>query len=173
MQTKPLSLVLVPRLLRGLIVLNLVYGSLIALLLAASLVAGEWVMDALGVAGAATGGRDAANVLGMRMIMVLGVASAGVAHVALARLLEIIGTVQGGDPFSGENARRLRQIARAVLGLEVLRLGVLLAARVAPLRMEMDVSGSLTRWLAVLLLFVLAWVFEQGARMREELEGTV
>jgi hypothetical protein len=32
---------------------------------------------------------------------------------------------------------------------------------------------SLTRWLAVLLLFVLARVFEQGARMREELEGTV
>ena len=32
---------------------------------------------------------------------------------------------------------------------------------------------SLTRWLAVLMLFVLARVFEQGARMREELDGTV
>ena len=28
-------------------------------------------------------------------------------------------------------------------------------------------------WLAVLLLFVLARVFDHGARMREELEGTV
>ena len=32
---------------------------------------------------------------------------------------------------------------------------------------------SPTRWLAILLLFVLARVFEQGARMREDLEGTV
>jgi hypothetical protein len=30
-----------------------------------------------------------------------------------------------------------------------------------------------TRWLAVLMLVVLARVFEQGARMREDLEGTV
>jgi hypothetical protein len=30
-----------------------------------------------------------------------------------------------------------------------------------------------TRWLAVLLLFVLARVFEQGTRMREDLAGTV
>ena len=32
---------------------------------------------------------------------------------------------------------------------------------------------SLMRWLLVLLLFVLARVFESGARMREDLEGTV
>jgi hypothetical protein len=32
---------------------------------------------------------------------------------------------------------------------------------------------NFTRWLGVLLLFVLARVFEQGARMRDELEGTV
>jgi len=34
-------------------------------------------------------------------------------------------------------------------------------------------SFSLTRWLVVLLLFVLARVFDQGTRMREELEATV
>ena len=32
---------------------------------------------------------------------------------------------------------------------------------------------SVTRWLAVLMLIVLARVFEQGTRMREELEATV
>jgi hypothetical protein len=39
----------------------------------------------------------------------------------------------------------------------------------------LDISSgfSLTGWLTVLLLFVLARVFEQGARMREDLEGTV
>jgi hypothetical protein len=38
---------------------------------------------------------------------------------------------------------------------------------------DIDWSFSPTRWVAVLLLFVLARVFEQGAQMREELEGTV
>jgi hypothetical protein len=32
---------------------------------------------------------------------------------------------------------------------------------------------SIAPWLAVLLLFVLAGVFSHGARMREDLEGTV
>jgi hypothetical protein len=40
-----------------------------------------------------------------------------------------------------------------------------------PLHFKYDFS--LTPWLAVLLLFVLARVFEQGAHMREDLEGTV
>jgi hypothetical protein len=34
-------------------------------------------------------------------------------------------------------------------------------------------SFSITGWLAVLLLFVLARVFDQGTRMRDDLEGTV
>lgn len=39
--------------------------------------------------------------------------------------------------------------------------------------LDIDWNFSLTRWLAVLLLFVLARVFEHGTRMRDELEGTV
>ena len=39
--------------------------------------------------------------------------------------------------------------------------------------LDLDWNFSLTRWLAVLLLFVLSRVFEQGARMRDDLEGTV
>jgi hypothetical protein len=41
----------------------------------------------------------------------------------------------------------------------------------APL--DLDWNFSLTPWLAVLLLFVLARVFDHGTRMRAELEGTV
>jgi hypothetical protein len=40
-------------------------------------------------------------------------------------------------------------------------------------RLELDWSFSLAPWLAVLLLFVLAQVFDHGARMRDDLEGTV
>jgi hypothetical protein len=39
--------------------------------------------------------------------------------------------------------------------------------------LHLDAGFSITGWLAVLLTFVLARVFAEGARMRDELEGTV
>jgi hypothetical protein len=52
---------------------------------------------------------------------------------------------------------------------------VLVAARLATAATPIDIrfNFSITRWLVVLLLFVLARVFDTGARMREDLEGTV
>jgi hypothetical protein len=81
-----------------------------------------------------------------------------------------------GDPFVAENATRLQQIAWAVLGLELLHLcvGIVeasVSSEAAPL--DLNWSFSPTPWLAILLLFVLARVFDHGTRMREELEGTV
>jgi hypothetical protein len=38
---------------------------------------------------------------------------------------------------------------------------------------HLDAGGSLSGWLGVLLVFVLARVFAEGARMRDDLEGTV
>jgi hypothetical protein len=112
----------------------------------------------------------------MRLIMVMGISSIPFAHVVLTRLLAIVDTVSVGDPFVRENAARLTIIARAVLGLEVTHLIVGLissGAFSAGRAIDIDWEFSITRWLAVLLLFVLARVFEQGARMREDLEGTV
>ena len=40
-------------------------------------------------------------------------------------------------------------------------------------QLDINWSFSFTPWLAVLLLFVLAQVFDRGARMRADLEGTV
>lgn len=159
--------------LKILIGLNQLMGVAILALLVASLVAEGLVMRALGAAPPAGNPRLA---VGMRMVMVLGIAAVPVAHVVLARLLAIVGTVAGGDPFVAENGARLKAIAWAVLGLELLHLAVgAVAAGVsthqAPL--DLDWSFSVTRWLAVLLLFVLAQVFEQGSRMREDLAGTV
>jgi hypothetical protein len=112
----------------------------------------------------------------MRLVMVLGIAAVPVAHVVLTRLLAIVGTVADGDPFVTENAARLKKIAWALLGLELLHLavGAVVAGastREAPL--DLGWNFSVTRWLAVLLLFVLARVFEQGSLMREDLAGTV
>jgi hypothetical protein len=41
--------------------------------------------------------------------------------------------------------------------------------------MPLRINGNfqITGWLAILLMFVLAQVFLEGTRMREDLEGTV
>jgi hypothetical protein len=76
-----------------------------------------------------------------------------------------------GDPFVLANAERLRACAWAVLGLEGLHLGV--GAIYSTMPFKLGWSFSPTGLLAVLLLFVLAQVFAQGAAMRDDLEGTV
>jgi hypothetical protein len=159
--------------LKILIRLNLLMGVAILALLAASLIAEDTVMSALG---AGPTDRNQGLITGMRLVMVLGLAAVPVAHVVVARLLAIVGTVAGGDPFVIENAARLKRIAWAVLGLELLHLAVgAVSAGVstAEAPLDLDWSFSATPWVAVLLLFVLARVFEQGSRMREDLAGTV
>src|SRR5687768_8965830 len=170
-RTYPDALALSRRLLRFLIGLNLVLGFLILVGLVASVLAPELVFGALG---AEPG--NAAQAAGLRAIAVLGMLAVPLTHVMLTRLLSIVETVRAGDPFVAENARRLQTIAWVVLGLEVMHLVVgLVAAAASSENAPIDVDGtfSITRWLAVLLLFVLARVFAHGARMREELEGTV
>ncbi|HEX8573990.1 MAG TPA: DUF2975 domain-containing protein [Allosphingosinicella sp.] len=157
--------------LRAGLVLNLLFGAFLVVLLAASLAAEAWVMTALGANPANSG-----LVAAMRAIMVLGLASVPLAHVILTRLLAIVETVRFGDPFVAANAARLQTIAWALLGLELLHLaaGAVAALASSPAEpLDIGWSFSLTGWLAVLLLFVLARVFDQGAAMRADLEGTV
>lgn len=159
--------------LRILIVLNWIFGALIFALLAISFQAEEWTWRALGV-GSVAGHEDV--VAGMRAIMVIGIAGVPVAHVVFSRLLRIVKTVRTAEPFTMDNAGRLRTIAWALLGLELLHICVVAIAsavstKEVPLRMSSNFQ--LTGWLAILLLFVLAQVFLEGTRMREDLEGTV
>ena len=52
---------------------------------------------------------------------------------------------------------------------------VAIASAVSTKEVPLHINGNfdLTGWLAILLLFVLAQVFLEGTRMREDLEGTV
>jgi hypothetical protein len=106
---------------------------------------------------------------------VIGIGSVPFTHVVLTRLLAIVETVRLGDPFVADNAARLKTMAWAVLGLELLHLavGALVVGPLANSRLHLDWSFSVIPWLAVLLLFVLAQVFDDGAHMREDLKGTV
>jgi hypothetical protein len=172
-QSYPNPLAVSRRVLRLLIKLNVLMGLLILALLIASLVAANWVFTALGVRPT---GDDSAVFLGMRLIMVIGIAAVPLAHIVLTRLVEIVDTVKAGDPFVSVNAARLETMAWAILGMELLHFAVgAIASSVSTEAqpIDLDWSFSFTRWLAVLLLFVLARVFEQGTKMRDELEGTV
>ena len=157
----------------ALLYMNGVYGLGILGLLLASIVVPGPLFEALGVRPAS--GRDTLEI-GMRLIMVIGIASVPLAYVILSRLRAIVDTVRDGDPFVAANAERLQTIAWAYLGLELLHIAVgVVAASSGSSAQPLDVnwSFSVTPWVAVLLLFVLARVFDHGARMRADLEGTV
>jgi len=172
-QSYPDALAVSRKVLRALIILNLLMGFLILALLIASLVAEGPVMRGLGVRPTAGSGT---LIIGMRLIMVIGICAVPFAHIVLTRLKAIVDTVSLGDPFVAENAARLQTVAWAVLGLELLHLVVGAIAAIASSEahpLGLDWNFSVTPWLAVLLCFVLARVFEHGTRMREDLEGTV
>lgn len=170
-RSAPLALATSRVVVRLLVAANLITGLLILALLVASLLAGNWVFTALGA-----DATDARWVGGGRLIMVIGLISVGLAHLVLTRLLAIIETVRSGDPFVAGNAGRLQTTAWALLGLELLHQAVEAIARfISTPSHPLDIGEgfSVTRWLAVLLLLVLARVFEHGTRMRDDLEGTV
>jgi hypothetical protein len=154
--------------------LNAVYALALAALLVATFVIPDLLFKALvGL----EGGEHPQVHAALRGIVVLGIAGALVVHRVLRELKAIVDTVRLGDPFLLANARHLRNIAWWVLAGEGVRLAVAglvwTASRHVPAIGRIDVGFSVAPWLAVLLLFVLARVFDQGARMRAELEGTV
>ena len=112
----------------------------------------------------------------LRAIALLGLAAVPLNHVILKRLLAIVGTVRGDDPFVSANAGRLQRIGWALVAIQLLSMaiGAIGEAISTPEHaFHLDAGFSTSGWLAVLLSFVLARVFAEGARMREDLEGTV
>lgn len=118
----------------------------------------------------------AERVAGTRIALVWIIAMALLGLVVLHRLLGIVTAAKQGDPFIPDNARRLREIGMALLGIEVIRwLGALLLwfASAQPLEPNVEASLDLVPWLAILLAFVLARVFEVGTRLRDDAALTV
>jgi hypothetical protein len=158
--------------LRILIVLNWLLGAAIFALLAYSILNEPWMIRALGVSGFA-GPRWV--IMAMRGIAALGLVAIGANYQVLKRLLAIIVTVRNGDPFVAENAYRLNAIGWFLLVLQILSLVVAAIghAIAAHGQFRVEAGFSVPGWLAVILTFVLARVFAEGALMREDLEGTV
>lgn len=95
-------------------------------------------------------------------------------HIMLSRLLAMIETVRDGDPFVPENAVRMKTIAWCLLVTQLYSLvfGAMVAIMNAA-GSSIDWKFSINGWLAVLLMFVLARVFEEGTRIRADLEAMI
>ena len=94
--------------------------------------------------------------------------------VVFNRLRRVFATLTLGDPFHPHNVTRLRVIGLALIGLELV--GGLLKYALAfalPGRGPPAMSLNLTAWFSILVVFVLAEVFREGARLRQEAELTV
>jgi hypothetical protein len=110
----------------------------------------------------------------LRLWIVLALPMVAAVHVLLSRLLDVVETVRSGDPFVPENAVRLKTIAWCVLFNQLLELTFgMLAATMNAAGSHIDWHFSVTGWVAVVLLFVLARVFEEGTHMREDLEAMI
>ncbi len=93
----------------------------------------------------------------------------------VARLRRIFATLTTGDPFHPDNVSRLRVVGLILAALEI---GNMLARMggawvLTGDRLQVDRIPDLTGWFSVLVVFVLAEVFREGARLRSEAELTI
>lgn len=161
------------RLLMGLNILNWVLLALFMVVLVAISLRPDWMIGAIGAAKPAIDGGYMLDLFRITLLLCIPIAIA--AHAIFTRLIAMIDATKVGAAFTLDNARRLRAIGWLLLATQVID------AAYGWLSFEMSrISGkvfgwqpSLTAWLAVLLLFILARIFEQGAAMREELEQTI
>jgi hypothetical protein len=115
------------------------------------------------------------------LMLVIGVVLAGSLAVVW-RLKRLFRNFTSGEPFSADNARHMRAIWIILVGVEMARyaimgvLGVILLSAGTPEGVSFDFRlspSNLTSWLLILILIVLAEVFREGARLREEEKLTI
>jgi hypothetical protein len=112
-------------------------------------------------------------------LLIAGVAVGG-SLVIVWRLRKLFDSFSSGEPFRRENATHLRVIWITMLVIELSRYvlmaltGVLLAQFGGP---EVDANYTFaidfSTWGSILILIVLAEVFREGARLKEEQELTI
>lgn len=117
-------------------------------------------------------------------LMLLGIVMMLITLFGINRLRRIVDSVGEGNPFTRINGTRLRGMGIAAFAIQIVTFfGSLLAsAMVATLgevqpgeEFSMHIEGglSISGILLVLLLIILARVFDRGAEMQDELQGTV
>jgi hypothetical protein len=95
------------------------------------------------------------------------------------RLRKLFDSFSSGEPFQRENATHLRVIWITMLAIEIARYlllaltGVLLRVFEPAVEANYVFAIDLSTWGSILILIVLAEVFREGARLKEEQELTI
>lgn len=148
-----------------------------AVIAAVSVILPFFWTDAVAELGKTNPGLDPAALLpNMLSVFALGILVLGLIWTIMRKLLAVIASVEDGNPFVRANALRLKTIGWLMVGLQIVGVPLAIAAgKAADMFGESDtgLDISLNGILAILLVFILAGIFERGAEMREELEGTV
>ena len=140
----------------------------------------------IGIAGSLNGGEVALPLVEARAdgvpvgrlvaaLVGLVVFAPGIAYVC-AQLRRILSTLADGDPFVPENNPRLTRIAIAIGLVEIIRMvSVLVLAATVELGegYVANININLAVWGAVIVLLILAQVFKEGTRLREEEKMTI
>lgn len=108
---------------------------------------------------------------GTMVEVVFAFVTVGVMLYVVERLLELLKTLRFGSPFVKENADRFRRIGFALLAGEGLKILFWIVAAIFEADIEADLD--LVTLIAIAAVFVLAEVFAEGARMKEEQDLTV
>lgn len=115
-------------------------------------------------------------IVALEAIFLIFLAFGAAAFQWLRQLRRIVDSVGEGNAFAPENAERLAQMGWIIVGIETLAIPAgLVTAHIARHThgVHLELGFSLGGILTALVLFILARVFREGARMREDLEGTV
>jgi len=113
---------------------------------------------------------------GLVFVQVLAVIAALQGFFFFRNLYRIIETVGEGDPFVPENASRLNAMGWIAVAAHILAIPLNLTSQWLETisdRFRTDFGISFAVILLAVVLFILARVFREGTRMRDELEGTV
>jgi hypothetical protein len=165
-------------LLRGFRRLNWLSGAYAAWLLVRSVIDRQWVVrDFLEVSPSPDADLMVLGVRASFALLLLVIFPAQ--YVFFYRLSAIVESVREGDPFVAANASRLQQIAWALLAFQLGSLVIVAIAKAVSMPEHVVFNRDLVEvisvngWLAVLFAFMLARVFAEGTRMREDLEAVV
>lgn len=113
--------------------------------------------------------------------LLAGGVAVGGSLVIVSRLRRLFGAFTSGEPFSSDNASHLRVLWITMLVMELSRYAIaggvfaLVSLFGQPEQVDFSVKApvNLTTWGAILVLIVLAEVFREGARLRENENLTI
>jgi len=108
-----------------------------------------------------------------RLTFLGGAMACGFTWWIINRLRRILLSVNQGDAFEFANVKRLQGVGLGLIGIQMTALLLVFVAPQSIGQAPSDYKFDLGSWLGILVVFILAEVFRQGAAMRDEQLTTV